>query len=892
MRLNFRQGIIRALLVTGQPSYLQHNVVDNAINITILAERLMVTAAYKTNNYVHEHRETVIGWGPLVWNANWGAQPSDWVYYLYWDWDIATGQVTRSFTPWQPTFGPTQPVHPAIDQHWFDTAEVVMKVWDGLVWEPTIRVFAGSYTSAGGVVITHYPLGSQVGLISEVEAGWVIYGMDMKAILTSSGEFFTSVTPGNTYHGNFTSPVKLELLSSQAIAAEPIPAYSAVSNLGESHLILASDNDIDRRPIGIVLYDMLPGESNEVITNGIVYNDQWDWDYTLGKDLFCGSNGELLQGFPAEEITRLKVASILDRHNILVDIGNFGGGMSLTGPSGPAGASGYSGVGISGYSGIPGTASASGYSGATGGAGASGYSGATGGAGASGYSGATGGAGASGYSGAASASGYSGAASASGYSGLTGSQGLSGYSGAAGDAGASLVFSNTVHLTTRQIMNLKLTPQVLVPAPGVGKTIMPVEIVAHAIFNTKRFFGILPPTGPLVYWGQTVTGTNNGTGDPGDPGYPNEPYIMSSDGFVTDLAYLLVDQKANGQPEVSEDTLAVFKLTTFYAGEIGYATSGSSYRIPRSLVENKPLIIATSRYGDPFRSDGTEVGGIQMIEIIDAPFNGAGYAIGDTGTVNSTAYGNNDATYIVTAVDGTGGVLAVDVTYGGTGYQDENDAPLLIPGGAQPGAGDGGCITTVWVLGTIDAELKVTTYYTIFDYSGSGIGGVGTSGYSGFSGSSGVQGAPGVPGGTSGYSGAQGTSGYSGAGSQGASGYSGTSGPYIIGCTFNDRITANTVLVRHPFPVSVTFPTSLTDSQGQVDTVPTAQTDFDIRKSTDDGATSSSIGTMSFALGSRFATFIFASPVSFAMGDVLTVVAPSPSDVTFAGLGFSLLGAR
>ena len=109
MRLNFRQGIVRALLVTSQPSYLVYNVVDNAINIDITSERLLVTAAHKGDNYLTEHRETVIGWGPLTWNPDWGTQPSNWVYHLYWDWDLATGQVTRDYTPWLPTFGPTQP---------------------------------------------------------------------------------------------------------------------------------------------------------------------------------------------------------------------------------------------------------------------------------------------------------------------------------------------------------------------------------------------------------------------------------------------------------------------------------------------------------------------------------------------------------------------------------------------------------------------------------------------------------------------------------------------------------------------------------------------------------------------------------------------------------------
>ena len=368
MRLNFRQGIIRALLVSGQPSYLEYNVVDNAVNITILSERLMVTAAYKDSNYIHEHRETVIAWGPLEWNSAWGQQPALWKYYLYWDWNIATGQVSRGYTPWEPTHDGQQPLHPEIDQHWFDTSECVMKVWDGLVWEPVIRVFAGSYTSEGGVVIEHYPLGSQVGLSypgtmpAEVEAGWIIYGMDMKAIVGGDSKFFTSTTDANTYHGSFSSPVRMELLSSQAIADEPIPAFYCVSNTGDGRMVLASNGSYFLHPIGVVTQDLLPGESSMIITNGIIYNDQWDWDHELGKDLFCGPSGELVQGYPSMT-NNLRIGWIIDRRAILVDISTIAsdgaigptGPLGMTGPTGVAGPIGHEGPpGYQGVDGVPG----------------------------------------------------------------------------------------------------------------------------------------------------------------------------------------------------------------------------------------------------------------------------------------------------------------------------------------------------------------------------------------------------------------------------------------------------------------------------------------------------------------------------------------------------------
>ena len=384
MQLNFIQGIVGATLVGGSPSYLFYNTGSNSIDITILGQRVTATAAYKTNNYLTEERESLASaWGPLAWNNYWGTQPANPTYYLYWDWNIGTGQITRGFSPLAPVFG-TAPLHPAVDQHWFDYTTNEMYYWDGSMWNPAIRVFAGWITinnSTHAGVITHYPLGSQVGisypglLSGLVEAGWVIYGMDMKAILTNEGQFFTSVTNANTYHGSFTSPIKLELLNSQAVAGEPIPAFYAVTNVGNGQIMLASNSDINKAPIGIVDLDLTPGESAEIIAYGMVYNDQWNWDVSLGKDLFCGPTGQLVQGFPADEPTNIKIGSIIDFRNILVDLGNFRGGPTgpAGGPQGPQGP-----AGVTGPTGAAGTAGSEGPTGPTGPGGAHGVTGPTG----------------------------------------------------------------------------------------------------------------------------------------------------------------------------------------------------------------------------------------------------------------------------------------------------------------------------------------------------------------------------------------------------------------------------------------------------------------------------------------------------------------------------------
>ena len=109
---------------------------------------------------------------------------------------------------------------------------------------------------------------------------------------------------------------------------------------------------------------------------------------------------------------------------------------------------------------------------------------------------------------------------------------------------------------------------------------------------------------------------------------------------------------------------------------------------------------------------------------------------------------------------------------------------------------------------------------------------------------------------------------------------------YDLGASVAGVPAASQVLIRFPFPRAVSFPASLTGSQGVAAVAATATTDFDIRKN------GSSVGTMRFSASGTVASFIAASAFSFSAGDVLTVVAPASPDATLADVGLALKGAR
>jgi hypothetical protein len=109
--------------------------------------------------------------------------------------------------------------------------------------------------------------------------------------------------------------------------------------------------------------------------------------------------------------------------------------------------------------------------------------------------------------------------------------------------------------------------------------------------------------------------------------------------------------------------------------------------------------------------------------------------------------------------------------------------------------------------------------------------------------------------------------------------------PFDLGFYFEGLLTNSEKVARYVFNRSVTFPASLTGSNATADVASTGTVSFALNKN------GSSIGSVTFT-ASATATFTFASPVTFAAGDVLTVVAPATADASLADVQINLAGTR
>ena len=109
---------------------------------------------------------------------------------------------------------------------------------------------------------------------------------------------------------------------------------------------------------------------------------------------------------------------------------------------------------------------------------------------------------------------------------------------------------------------------------------------------------------------------------------------------------------------------------------------------------------------------------------------------------------------------------------------------------------------------------------------------------------------------------------------------------YMIGMTFVGTPIEDEVIVSHPAAITFNLPASLTDSQFKAGVAATAETIFTLEKN------GGSIGTVTFAIAGTSGSISFTAATAFAVGDILTIVAPAVRDDTIADLGFTIKGTR
>lgn len=317
MRVDFRQGVVSYQTDGfGAPTYLVESSTPDYVDFQVNPKPTVVTFAHGTSDYLVVFDEDAAGaWGPLATGTT---------TWLYWDIDLLTGAVSRGMTVFEPVASFTAPSTPMTDQHWFDLAATTMKIWNGSKWINRVRVFAGYVPSGSASNVAARTTGSQAGLNTPVNAGFVMLDALLRPLRTSAGELLTTETRVRVKNTANTSGV-LAVPPNAFIpvrALENLPAMAIVTFTDEDAVMLASGDPslpVARTPVGIVQESLGVNEVGTLTQYGEITYDQWDWTGNFGKPLYCDYDGQLTTTRP-NGLVSYRVGVVKNANTILFQV--------------------------------------------------------------------------------------------------------------------------------------------------------------------------------------------------------------------------------------------------------------------------------------------------------------------------------------------------------------------------------------------------------------------------------------------------------------------------------------------------------------------------------------------------------------------------------------------
>lgn len=330
MIYNFRQGIASYPKTGSLQQFLIKSGNYVTLNVSPSSLVQIIFADHDVDYLLDESITVNNAWGPLPTNTD---------VWIYWDISTLTGVRTFGFTLFEPTYGPTAPT-PVIDQHWFDTTNTTMFVFNGIRWVKKIRVFAAkvfnnTFTPLGTELLTAPFAGSQVGLYGsgyETNASYILYDSHGKPIPKQSGEFLRAVDEF-LIQGSHITHVNLESYVVRFMADEPIARYYVGKAVGENHVVVATYHDIQDGVLAVSVEDLTLYATGAFVIQGVITNIDWDWTaYPPGTPLWIKESGNFVAIDPhvsdvlTYPVAKPPVARVLNKTSIVFNQGMGGKG--------------------------------------------------------------------------------------------------------------------------------------------------------------------------------------------------------------------------------------------------------------------------------------------------------------------------------------------------------------------------------------------------------------------------------------------------------------------------------------------------------------------------------------------------------------------------------------
>jgi len=324
-RISFRQGIINYPRneIDGSQTFLEvgdGQDVNLVVNTGTSSDPVLITFVHGKADYLYTELVNI--------NSAWSNFSSAQIQYLYWDMDTITGVVTRGQTDLLPIISSRQPAknRRVQGQMWFNTRRNIWFEYSGEVWIQVIRVFAAKYNvgnSFESLSVTPNESfgGTQVDIMLgdrfSKNVGSLVFNSDGLAIKSGKDDqFFTTedtfLTGAPTGASN---KIANRIINGRAV--EPIAAFHVVEFKNYNEIVLAKPTTQGERIFGIVDIDLDVGESATLTLEGLIYNEQWDWEAagaTVNNPIYISNTGEIILTKSAS--TRAPVGIVIGKKQI------------------------------------------------------------------------------------------------------------------------------------------------------------------------------------------------------------------------------------------------------------------------------------------------------------------------------------------------------------------------------------------------------------------------------------------------------------------------------------------------------------------------------------------------------------------------------------------------
>lgn len=284
MYVSFRQGIVRC---QSSPSFLTFD--GNSVSLNANAAPTVITFAYQSADYLFIENQSI----PQAWTGPFSNTETTWIY---WDLNLVTAERTFGSTIRNPiVYGNTPPLVPGIGQMYFFYSDYTLKEWNGIQWNPVLRVFAGEIIN--NVILIPYTTGTQVNLNQASYQGVILFDQTASPI-SNNKNYFTTTETILTAQNNPLNNFKIEALQVSGKATTIIPQYYAVTWSGIGTLGLGSNVNYTQPVIGLAVENMTIGQVKKFVTDGYVTNPNWNFTSLPNTPVWVGLNGEVTTTVP------------------------------------------------------------------------------------------------------------------------------------------------------------------------------------------------------------------------------------------------------------------------------------------------------------------------------------------------------------------------------------------------------------------------------------------------------------------------------------------------------------------------------------------------------------------------------------------------------------------